>query len=294
MKKIIFFLFLISVLNVNAQKYYSVIAENGLSIRETPSLSGNKIGKLEAGKDVMVLRKSGVKLNITDEGKIVKGEWFEVKETDNSPSGYVFSGFLNRKWSRPQNLCDSELPCNSTIYFDDFKVKLYNYQIEVNEKREKNDSLQIHEFVFNDIDDKLMKITPNDKSTKVEVSFTVIESIEEQYNRHKIKREQIDEWIENRVSWNGYSEYEKVENKFNFFRIPIIDYEGKENSRKINLKLRDTLVDLSGESMNVATLIYKGKPAIYGIGSVILKIDLTYKNGQKETKYLKIILSYGC
>ncbi len=60
------------------------------------------------------------------------------------------------------------------------------------------------------------------------------------------------------------------------------------------MNLRDTLIDLSGESWNVATLIYKDKPCTYGISPVILKIVLFEGNKQIDAKYIKIDLSYGC
>ena len=58
MKKVLGLMFLLFIFKTNAQEYFSVIAENGLSIREKPSLKSEKIGKLETGKVVLLLEKT--------------------------------------------------------------------------------------------------------------------------------------------------------------------------------------------------------------------------------------------
>lgn len=82
---------------VFSQKIEFANAENGLIVRDAPSLKSNRIGKLDYGTRVEIVNKTGVKLEIKDEQKIIKGEWTKVKGLTNNVVGFVFSGFLTDK-----------------------------------------------------------------------------------------------------------------------------------------------------------------------------------------------------
>lgn len=60
------------------------------------------------------------------------------------------------------------------------------------------------------------------------------------------------------------------------------------------LNLRDTLVIQEGEYDDVATIVYKNRPAHFVIDDIVLKIDKYKKDLLVETKYLCIVFSYGC
>ncbi|PQJ15333.1 SH3 domain-containing protein [Aureicoccus marinus] len=77
---------------LSAQQFRYVQAESGLVVRDKPSLSSTRLGKLAYGEKVMVLNFTGIQLSILDEGKTIKGEWYQV--SGKSQKGYVFSGFL--------------------------------------------------------------------------------------------------------------------------------------------------------------------------------------------------------
>ncbi|WP_308993873.1 SH3 domain-containing protein [Mariniflexile litorale] len=295
MKKILGLIFLLFFFKTNAQEYFSVIAENGLSIRNKPNLNSEKIGKLEVGKDILLIKKSGQKMSINDNNQLINGEWYEIESTKENPKGYVFSGYLLEKKEQPNDIndCEKELPCYSSVSFENFDLKIYNYQIQKNITK-KQDTIQVIEHVFNQIGDKLLQIIPKQKKDSIRVSYMVVENINEQYDYRKIKPSEYDDWFKNRVKWKGQEPFVELKNNLNFYRIPKTEYEQKEILRKQNFKLKDTLVDLIGKSPNVATLIYKGKACTYGLGPVIIRIELYSENREKIIKFLVIDLSYGC
>lgn len=295
MNKVLFLLLLVLVFRVNAQDYFSVIAENGLWIRTEPSLKSGRIEQLSVGQDILIVEKTGIRASINENDEKIDGEWYKIAETKGNKAGYVFSGYLLEKKENQNNGFNRDGKYNryTKVSFEKFDLKIYNYRIQENITKKK-DTIQVFEYVFNEIGDKLLHIIPKQKKDSISVAYTIVENINEQYNYREIKSTEFDNWNENRVRWKGQEEFANLNNKFNFFRIPTTQYEQKEVFRKQNLQLRDTLIDLSGESSNIATLIYKGKPCTYGLGPVILRIELYSENGEKSTKYLTIDLSYGC
>ncbi|TYA78422.1 SH3 domain-containing protein [Seonamhaeicola marinus] len=92
-----FVIFLLFCTQLFGQKIEFVSAKNGLVVRDAPSLNSNRIGKLDYKSKVIILRKSGIELKIEDEGKIIAGEWYEIKNEGNNLKGFVFSGFLSEE-----------------------------------------------------------------------------------------------------------------------------------------------------------------------------------------------------
>lgn len=83
---------------LNATKYI-VTALNGLTIRDTPSLKGKKIGGLSFMTETTIQETTKYALEIKDNGKTIKGDWVKI-ENDLSGDwsvGYVFNGFLKKK-----------------------------------------------------------------------------------------------------------------------------------------------------------------------------------------------------
>tara|TARA_R110002012_G_scaffold75765_3_gene191349 strand:- start:360 stop:1217 length:858 start_codon:yes stop_codon:yes gene_type:complete len=83
-----------------------VNASSGLIIREQPNADANRIGKLPYGSIVNILENTNLKLQITDKGEVIDGEWVKVK-FQNFPyiitktkafkdEGFVFSGYLEK------------------------------------------------------------------------------------------------------------------------------------------------------------------------------------------------------
>lgn len=125
MKTIIKFLLFTFSMHCFSQENYIVIAENGLTLREQPSTTGQKIGKLYFGAEVIILEKTKHSEFIIDGNKKIKGTWVKVK-FNNSPIfisnknfGYVFDGYLKDK-----------MDINNDIIIEISKFpKLNNYEI---------------------------------------------------------------------------------------------------------------------------------------------------------------------
>ncbi|MFS4454827.1 SH3 domain-containing protein [Maribacter sp. 2304DJ31-5] len=75
-----------------SEKKY-VAAENGLTIRDKPSIDAVKIGTLSFGTEISIVEKTDIQLKIEDEGKTINGQWVKIK-TGDQKKGYIFDGFL--------------------------------------------------------------------------------------------------------------------------------------------------------------------------------------------------------
>ena len=89
------------------EKKYIVTAQNGLLLRNKPSLNGVKKGKIYFGAQVTIISRTRFTQTITDKGKKIKGNWVKVQfknhpiqiSTDavsNIDYGYVFDGYLEK------------------------------------------------------------------------------------------------------------------------------------------------------------------------------------------------------
>ena len=78
-----------------AQREMYVSAKNGLVIRAKPNKNSERIGKFKYAEKLKVHVKTGKKINIIDNGIMLKGEWYKVSSIkNNSITGYVFSAYL--------------------------------------------------------------------------------------------------------------------------------------------------------------------------------------------------------
>ncbi len=296
-----FLLFIVSFFfcsTIYTQQLYGVIAKNGLVVRDAPSIEGERIAKIPMAHYVWGIKKTNNTLTINDNHKKIEGHWMEVEFNGNS-TGYVFDGYLipvDSTWQGQDIECDPNLLCNSTFSFDDFDLIVYNYQIE-EEVTMAGDTILCYEVVFNEIGSKIIEIIPRIKIDSVQVLSTVTESIFEQYDytiHANMTDEEFEKWNDTKAEWHGQEEFEPLIRKRNYFAIPETPYERQEEFRQQKMGLRDTLVDRSGESWNVATLIYEEKPCLYIINDVVLKVIL-FKNGVAiEEKVIVVNLSYGC
>ncbi len=76
------------------EKLY-VNARNGLNYRKKPN--GIILGKLPYGEKVEIIEYTGIKDEIADENRIIKGEWLGIKNYNDEKTNkvYVFSSFLD-------------------------------------------------------------------------------------------------------------------------------------------------------------------------------------------------------
>jgi hypothetical protein len=169
----------------------------------------------------------------------------------------------------------------------------------------KKDTVALVEWVFNVLGKRRLQIISKNKSDQYKISFCVQESIHEQFNmktfyKKKFKNYKAEEkayelWAKNAVKWIGTTKYQSLKDSANgYFILPKIDIDDYETIRKKTFHLKDTLVNLSGESDNIATLIYKKKPCLYSLNRAFLRIERLVNEKVIEIKYLEVIFSYGC
>lgn len=103
MKNIIFHFALILAVSTQVsmgQKTLYVTAENGLIVRDSPSKTGERIGKIPFAEKVQIIEKTDIELSIRDEGETLRGHWVKVEYLEDEfdiPIGYVFDGYLSSK-----------------------------------------------------------------------------------------------------------------------------------------------------------------------------------------------------
>ena len=85
--------------NIFAQEYI-VTAKSGLSIRSEANIESDKIGKLNYGQTVDVLKETIEPFEIIDNNNTISGYWVKIK-MNNSNYGYVFNGYLEFKKNTP-------------------------------------------------------------------------------------------------------------------------------------------------------------------------------------------------
>lgn len=93
-----------------------VSAENGLNYRDTPK--GKVLGKFPYNSKILVIKKTGIKESILDEGKTVKGEWVGVSLAQDTV--YVFNAFLDSYRDSSANIKNTirEIKTDSLYKFD--------------------------------------------------------------------------------------------------------------------------------------------------------------------------------
>lgn len=298
MKIILSLIFSFFVLSSIAQKQelFTVIAHSGLSLRKEPALNSKKIALLRFNQEVKLLKCTNIALSIRDEAKHINGYWVKV-ETLKGLVGYVFDAYLLERNTSIKDIyiCENgENSCQSQFSFKNFDVVIYNYLVEEHDEGHqlRNDTLFVYEYVFNSLGDKLIEVFPKTTIDSVGIYYTYGESILEIYK--PADNVSDDDWYKNRVKWYGHEEMKRLHNKGLFFRVPDTDYEGQEEFRQQQMELRDTMVVKEGEFEQIATLVYQDKACIYMIEKIILKIVLFKEGKEIGTKYIDVILSYGC
>ncbi|WP_397445055.1 SH3 domain-containing protein [Polaribacter sp. R77954] len=97
MKKTITTFLILFTASLFSQEIKFVKANSGLIVRDAPHKNAQRIGKLKNNTRVYIIKKTEISLEIKDNGKIINGNWIEVKSYKEDIKGYVFSGFLTDK-----------------------------------------------------------------------------------------------------------------------------------------------------------------------------------------------------
>lgn len=113
---------------------YVVTAKSGLSVRNKPSLTGKKIGKLPYMSQITILETTKESLTINDDEKVIKGHWVKINDNASNDwnSGYVFNGFLQEKTEYIKANRAILTPSTYNDYYGKKALdKLSNYWIEL-------------------------------------------------------------------------------------------------------------------------------------------------------------------
>ncbi len=289
---VLFSIFVLIGFRAQSQENYSVVAENGLIVRAQPSFDSPRLGKFLCGEPLKLLKKTDIQIEIPVDSQSIKGYWYYViSKSRVSPElkGYVFSAFL-LKFNAPERTgmtCEeNEIVCSIQIATKQTQIEIFNYQIEAQDK--KHDTLMLHEAVFYELGDKLLKVKPKNDIKKIEVFYTLLETLNEWGNERN----------EAGVipKWKGYQPYQKLEvvNQW-FYRIPLINDENRREATAKRMKLkRSPHWDHIGEGWWVPMYLYEGLIVPYEISSAILKIVITDQNNETKTEFIEIGFSYGC
>ena len=111
MKNLLLFIVpLLMHLSANAQSQHYVSAENGLFTRISPDRGARSLTKLNYGTKVDVLERTGLRLDVLDNGKKVSGEWVKINAymPYDIVQGYVFDAYLTTDELEPRAVVNFE------------------------------------------------------------------------------------------------------------------------------------------------------------------------------------------
>lgn len=167
-----------------------------------------------------------------------------------------------------------------------------------------HDTLWLNEGMDYPVDNRVVQFRPHEPNVKFKVSYSVQQSLIEQYDPKRFwfgypdpedRRCAEEEWDFNRVKWSGASPYKTLKvSTNNTVELPEFNWHAYEVVLKKEMGLRDTMLDYSGESDNIATVVYKEKPCLHFLDYVLLKIEHWVGDKRKDVRYLVINFSYGC
>ena len=269
-------------MNFYSQEYQFVKADNGLIVRENTDKNSKRLGKLVYGSEVLITKNTGKKLELEDEGKIVKGEWVRIEEMDGELKGFVFSGFLTTK----------RLSKKIEVKFKDF---IFEIPVNVIEDEKLGNKTHFEKAIIEvDIGD-----SPEGNKIKIYQSkYSKVEIFQQYETSITIMNEGPHCDL---VDWKHfYSEWEKIpfNSKGNYFYS--LNYNTSENERFINVSVEELKKEVKqncGE--NWFELIKNIKkvneyPSGVSISRILFKIILTDKNGTKNERIISFEIPMGC
>lgn len=279
--------FLLVLLKINivfGQDIYYVRAKNGLNVRKTPDLQGEKIGKLPNKTQVKITFNPGIQLTIQDDGKTIHGQWVKIL-AHISPSqrinGYVFDGFLSEQ--KPKEYLE--------VKFKDFVVIF-----EHNGIWHPEDILRRHPDTVK-IDMELGE-TPENKIFRIQHQYKNIEVFQRIENSVTVTNEGPHCDL---INWKHYrSEWYKVPSEDKIYQtLGLIEKEG-QHFIPIDLdKLKIEIKRVCGDRWYN---LIKDKKYIdehdFHMGTstskILLLFILTDKNGVKTNKVIEFLVPMGC
>jgi hypothetical protein len=282
MKNVITILLLI-LTNYNfGQQIQYVNADNGLIVREKPEIGYDRIGKLEYGTRVYIIRETELDLTIKDGNKNISGKWVEIQEIDGSQKGYVFNGFLT----------SNRLSKRIEIKFQDFSLQM---ELEVWDengelKKVQNDTAKVYVELGE---------TPQGKKIKIKQSkFKKIEIFQRYENSVTIMNEgphcDLTEWK------HYYSDWKKLNFDFTENTFVSDSYQYEDSEKFIDIDINELKKAVEKECGGYWPEHIKDiknvneYPSGVSMSRIFLKILLTDENDSVIEKTIEFVIPMGC
>ena len=272
------FMFNLALLCAQQQAY--VIADNGLTIREEPDVSSERLGKLHYGDEIEITEQTNIELVIIDDGKKIVGNWVKIKT--NSKSGYVFNGYLSKE-----------------KFIKGIEVHLKGLQIKLKNLKSNDESI-VYSFFDKDTINVSVELggSPEGKTLIVNNGDYKRVSIFQRYeNSITIMNEgphcDLTEWEHYYSNWQPIHKISS--NKFETLSYTEDDWE-KFTDISIEA-LKTEVLEHCGEDWvkyieNVKTV--KDYPAGVGTSRIFLKILMTDFEDKVTEKIIKFEIPMGC
>ena len=282
MKNVLTILLLILTNYIFGQQIQYVNADNGLIIREKPNASSKRIGKLEYGTRVDIIKETEFDLTIKDGDKNISGKWVEIQEIDGSQKGYVFNGFLT----------SNRLSKRIEIKFQDFSLQM---ELEVWDengelKKVQNDTAKVYVELGE---------TPQGKKIKIKQSkFKKVEVFQRYENSVTIMNEgphcDLTEWK------HYYSDWKKLNFDFTENIFVSNSYEYKDSEKFIDIDINELKKAVEKDCGGYWPEHIKDiknvneYPSGVSMSRIFLKILLTDENDSVIEKTIEFEIPMGC
>ncbi len=279
MKNAITILLLILTNYIFGQQIQYVNADNGLIVREKPNTGSERIGKLEYGTRVDILKETEIELTIKDGNENISGKWVEIQEIDGNHKGYVFNGFLT----------SNRLSKRIEIKFQDFSLLM---ELEVWDengelKKTQNDTAKVY---------LELGETPEGKKIKIKQSkFKKIEIFQRHENSVTIMNEgphcDLTEWKHYYSDWNKLN----FDVKENTFVSDSYKHEDWEKFIEVDInELKKAVEKECGGYWPKHIKNVNEYPSGVSMSRIFLKILLTDKNDSVIEKIIEFEIPMGC
>ncbi|WP_339657531.1 SH3 domain-containing protein [uncultured Maribacter sp.] len=282
MKNVITILLLILTNYIFGQQIQHVNADNGLIVREKPETGSERIGKLEYGTRVNIIKETEFELTIKDEGKNISGKWVEIQEIDGNQKGYVFNGFLT----------STRLSKRIEIKFSDFSLQMELEDWDENGilKKVQNDTAKVYVELGE---------TPEGKKIKIQQSkFKKVEVFQRHENSITIMNEgphcDLTEWK------HYYSDWKKLDFDLTSNTFVSDSYERKDWEKFIEIDINEFKKAVEEECGGYWTELIKDiktvneYPSGVSISRIFFKILFTDENGSVIEKTIEFEIPMGC
>lgn len=282
MKKAITILLLILTDYIFGQQIQYANADNGLIVREKPDTGSERIGKLEYGTRVNIIKETEIELTIKDGDENISGKWVGIQEIDGNQKGYVFNGFLT----------PNRLNKRIEIEFQDFslQMELEFWDENKNLKNVQNDTVKVY-----------LELGETPEGGKIKIKQSKFKKIEI-FQRHENSITIMDEGKHcDLTQWkNYYSDWKKLDFDLTENIFVSDSYERDDWERFIDIDINELKKAVEKEcggywSEHIKDIKTVNEyPSGVSMSRIFLKLLLTDKNDSVVEKTIEFEIPMGC